>query len=1286
MKNFTSLFLFFFPLLLTAQVNLQNTLTWSVTPPIHTPEGTEQKVEIHHFEGAIYKGDTPSIPYVAERINVPPQVELQVRIVNVQYESFDKLAHKDDVAIEANLNFNTYATQERQKTYGWVEFIPIRKTSSGYERLIAYDLEVTWKTKPTVFSTKSGGGNTRNSVLESGTIYKIATNETGVHRLTYEFLKTDLGIDIDNVNPTDIQLYGNGGGMLPERNDAARIDDLVENAIQIVGGEDGSFDAEDYILFYAEGAEKWTFDASKRRFSQKENVFETQNFYFIKTDGANGKRITNQSSLASTAYTSTSFDDFAHFEEDLVNLLDPANGTQGTGKTWFGDLFKGINEKNYEFNFPNLIPDEFVKVKSRIAGRSTSSTYFSIDAGGVPMVSSNLTRTYFDRPTENVYARLGTINDSLKVNSTSTVNLRLSYPTTNTGVLSNASAEGWLDYIEVQVRRNLQMAGSQMAFRDVKTLDYSNATFQLNGNGVTIWDISDPLEVKNQEFSTSGSQITFGADTEELKQFIAFDGNQFLSAEAIGNIVNQNLHGIDNTEFVIVYHSDFMEQANRLAEHRRTHSNMTVETVEVSMVYNEFSSGKQDPTAIRDFAKMLVDRSDSFKYLLLFGDGSFDYRDIKDGTNSNFVPVYETNESLSPIRGYPSDDYYGLLSDNEGTPVLTGALDIGVGRLPVKTVSEANAVVDKIINYDTNPEAMGDWRTRMVFVADDEDSNTHLNDTDEIAALSEELYPNFNQDKIYLDAFPQVSTAGGEGYPTVTEALNNNMFKGMLAINYLGHGGSGGWTQERVLDRDRGDINKWSNFNQLPLFITATCSFSGYDDRNQVTAGEQVLLNPRGGGIGLLTTVRAVYANSNATLVRSVFNTLFKKIDGRIPTLGDVVRDSKNNTSVGENNRKFTLLGDPSMQLALPQHQVVTQSIDATQLDTTSVDTLQALQKVTIAGIIADESGQILEDFNGELFPTLYDKATTYSTLGQDSGSPVKEFELQKNIIFKGRASIKQGRWEFTFVVPKDINYKYGFGKISYYATNGKDEDAAGSYERIIVGGTNAAALADDKGPEVEIYMNTEEFIFGGVTDANPTLLVKLADDNGINVAGNSIGHDLEGVLDNNTQNTYLLNDFYEAALDDYTKGEVRYPLADLEEGLHTVSVRAWDIANNPAEGYTEFLVSSSAEVALKNVLNYPNPFINNTCFQFDHNLRGQEMDVLVHIYTVSGRLVKTLAATVLNEGGLRQDDCIPWDGLDDYGDILGRGVYVYKVKVRATNPDVELKGESEFEKLVILK
>lgn len=1291
MKNFLAtpllLLTFLSPIFANSSITLNFSFDWDPAPiTFYSANGV---TELWSFGGAVTSDIHPSLPYTIKEFPLSSYAKLNVEIIQVSFEKLDKKPSNDDEQLSSRLQFKTEVVKRRDGYFGKVTFVPIVKRGSQYEKVI--ELTIVVNETPTTEITFRSPENTENSILEDGDIYKIAIAEDGVYQLTYDFLKDQLAIDIDNINPKNIQLLGNGGGMLPTFIGAERPDDLLENRIIIVGEADNSFDPQDYILFYGKGPDTWSLDAVSGNFNMTRNIYDNNAYYFIKIGQENGKRIITQNSLPSTTNTTNAFDDYSRFEEDQSNLLHDWEKAQGSGQRWFGDHFEVLRSYEYNnlFSLPNLITEEPVNIQSQMALRALVASSFSLNINGQVLNSSVATDIdVLSGARDNIinYAALATIDEDITLIN-GDLSFLVSYPHPNG---SGDGSEGWLDYIQVNARRSLSMTGSQLQFRDVNTMAFPSTTFRLSNisSDLQIWDITNHTSPRLQLTNPSGNSIEFGVNTNnQLKEFIAFKSSgSFKQAQAIGKIEHQNLHGIDNIDMVIVYESTFEAQAQELAQHRIDYSDLNVAIVRIDQLFNEFSSGALDPTAIRDFTKMLYTRNTRFKHLLLFGDGSFDPKDVYE-LGGNFIPVYE-NEDFNPISTFPADDYFAILNGTDANDPLVGDLDITVGRLTVNSVEQAQAVVNKIINYDLNPSTRGDWRNRLLFVGDDEDTNTHTDDADIIAEVITELYPDFNLEKIYLDAFPQISTPGGQRFPAATEAINQSIFKGTLAVTYLGHGGSKGWAQERVLNIS--DILNWENFEQLPLFITATCSFAGFDDAAFTTAGEEVLLNEKGGAFALLTTTRAVYANQNATLTQLTMERLFERPEGRVRTIGEAVQSAKNaitSENVRTNSRKFAIIGDPSQKLALPQYNVNTTTINGLSVSTGIPDTLSALEKVTIEGVVTSQTGAILEDFNGIIFPTIFDKKITASTLGQDPGSPVRSFTLQKNIIFKGRASVTNGRFEFTFVVPKDINYEYGAGKISYYATDNKVTDAAGSFEHIIIGGTFDGALADDQGPKVEVYMNTEEFVFGGITNNAPTLLVKLEDDNGINVVGNSIGHDLEGILDEDTQNSYLLNDFYESELDDHTKGAVRYPLSDLAEGRHGVRVKAWDVANNSSEGYTEFIVASSEEVALKNVLNYPNPFTESTCFQFDHNLANVALDIMVQVYTVSGKLVKTIQQSIISDGALRRDDCIEWNGKDDYGDALARGVYLYKVKVRSQNSsEINLSGESEFEKLVILK
>lgn len=1229
------------------------------------------------FEGASHALDAPEVPLFVHQWTLDAYATLSPRILEVEYAPLTATATLREAAFAERLSIQTETQMARRVPLAKVTFVPIVKTGAGYQRVtrIKLAIDALPATPPRSKTRRTGF----NSVLADGLIHKIAVAETGIYRLSYDYLKNTLGLDIDNIDPRTIKLYGNGGGALPELNSAPRVDDLAENAIQVVGESDGSFDAGDYILFYAEGPDKWRYTPSDGRYRLAKHPYDTRNHYFLKVSPGTGKRITSSNRTGTPSYTTTTGDGRWHYEQDLVNLLDQFIYASASGREWFGEAFKFSPERTFSFALPRLVTSEPITATVRVAGRSVNvNNNFEVFANGqriadiiIGGVNGN-TESYFARDA----TRTATFN-SLSAN----VDLRIVFNRTT------SNAEGWLDFITLQARQSLDFTGGQMGFRDRNSIGQPLTAFEMGSTtaAVQVWDVTTPMDAQVMSLTPlQGNQYRFLAVTDTLREFWAFDESQWLEPAYVGAVPNQNLHGGSGNApaLVIIYHPDFEQDALRLAAHRASHSGIGVETVTIQEVYNEFSSGNADVTAIRDYARYLYDEHPStFRYLLLFGDGSFDYRNIKNSpVNQNFIPVYETQASTHPIIAYTSDDYYALLDPNEGN-IESGAMDIGVGRLPVRTAAEAAGVVDKIIRYDTDPAVLGDWKNRTTFVADDEDGNLHLDDADEIARATQAMYPVLNLDKIYLDAYPQVSTHGGPRIPLVTEALHSNMFKGNFVVNYMGHGGEDGWAQERVLQIPH--IQSWQNAHKLPLFVTATCSFAPYDDPSINSAGELVLLKPDGGAVALFTTVRAVYTTSNKRLTRAVFDNLFNQTNGQYWPVGEILRYAKNTSGAGvANSRKFTLLGDPSQTLAYPRYDVLTTHINGSPI--AGADTIRALERVTIEGYVAAADSSVLTGFNGIIYPTVYDKRQVFTTLGQDAGSYERNYTLQKSILFKGRASVVNGKFSFSFIVPRDINYTFGMGKISYYADDGSALDAAGEYEGIVIGGTNPNVIADDEGPKVEVFMNDASFVFGGMTDASPTLYVRLSDDNGINTTGTGIGHDITSVLDENTQQTYVMNDFYESAVDDFTAGEVRYPLADLEEGRHHIRVKAWDVANNSGEGETEFVVTTNAEIALKHVLNYPNPFTTRTEFQFEHNKPDQPLIVQVQIFSASGRLVKTIQREVQSEG--YRVTGITWDGLDDFGNNIGRGVYLYKVSVGMMGSDGQLTSESAFEKLVILK
>jgi len=1119
------------------------------------------------------------------------------------------------------------------------------------------------------------------SVLAKGTWYKISTTQAGIHKITFANLEA-WGIDPSSINPMNIRLFSNGPRMVPEANSASRYDDLYENAIYVEGAADGTFDTDDYILFYTEGVLYWTYKGGQS-FKHDYNLYSDKNYCFLTFDNGPGLRIADLNSVAAPATgTVDRFLDFSAYELNQYNLIK-------SGKNWLGDAFESTSlTRNYSFSMPGIITDSLATVIASLAGRSSTSNGFTLASGSASVYAAIAGTSGYT----NEYAKTATATLQF-MPSAVTIPVSLTYNQNG-----NVEAAGWLDYLEVFAWRNLSFSGNQMAFRNPLVADVSEI-MEYNvanaGTSLQIWDISNPLRPMWVKGTLTSGTYTFRIPNDTMKQFVAFNGIMYHSPAFVGMVDNQNLHNLSQYDYLIVSHPAFVNQAGAIGQLHADLEGYSYVVVTPEPIYNEFSGGKQDPAAIRDFVKMFYDRAsgvaDMPKFLLLMGDASYDYKN-RITNNNNLVPTFESLSSLAPTTSYASDDFYGLLDDSEGADCV-GSLDIAIGRLPINSAEEGDAMVHKLRKYTSQSKIessdnncsegacvisnMADWRNQICFVADDEDNNTHFYQADAMAERLDTVVDFLNVDKIYVDAYPQISSTGGERSPEVNTAIQQRVEKGALIVNYTGHGGEVGWALERILDVPT--IQGWTNACNLPVFVTATCEFSRFDDPGRTSAGEYVFLNENGGGIALLTTTRLAFSYDNNNLNNSFYDAAFDKSSGRYKTLGELIAYSKTDNGSGLNLRNFILLGDPALTMCIPQNQVLTTEINGIPVASFD-DTISALSFVTIKGFVADPSGVKMSDFNGTLYPTVYDKAVELKTLASNpSLNSVAPFMLQKNIIYKGKASVVNGDFSFSFIVPKDIQYTFGNGRISYYAENAS-ADATGWFEDFIIGGSSDTTLNDNTGPQISLYMNSDLFVSGGTTNENPVILAKLSDESGINTVGSGIGHDLTATLDGQTSESVVLNDYYEAMKDSYTEGTVRYPYKSLSEGPHTLTLKAWDILNNSSETSIEFIVASSLGLSVSHVLNYPNPFSTRTEFWFEHNQPCCGLDVQIQIFTITGKLVKTITTNV-NTNGYRADP-IEWDGNDDYGSPLARGVYIYRLRVKNTDGQYAEKSE----KLVILK
>lgn len=1115
----------------------------------------------------------------------------------------------------------------------------------------------------------------KNSALATGTWYKFAIDTTGIFKIDKGFLEK-LGVNTNNLNPDNVKILGNGGALLPTLNSDFRYDGLQENALYIKGGDDGVFNDSDYILFYGKGPESWdTNTVEPINTKHVNNIYADRAHYFLSVDSGKGKRIENAVEIVGNpAETINTFDDYQVFEEDLQNLF--ANGQQ-----WFGKELSFNNTASINFNFDRINPNApfFVRVRGAVISSTASEMVVAVNGQELhrinfPPLSPNLNNL-----------TLAIAREAVKSTQLNTSSVVVTVTFENNG---NPSAKAYLDYVEIIGSRILTADAKSFSFRSFKAANYTPADVLryaiTNGNTLEmVWDVTDHLNPKTISNQAGGNTFGFNVTGGE-KEFIAIADNSYLQPELLDNslVPNQNLHSLQNIDYLVVTRDYLMPQAERLAEYHRQNSGLVCKVVGLEEIYNEFASGSPDLTAIRDFVRHLYtnasDPDRRIKYLCLFGDASFDFKDrIND--NNNIVPAVQSFESFDLARSYVTDDYYGMMDDTDGDLNVEDTQEVATGRFPVTTVQQAKEMVDKTLSYH-NEDAYGAWRNRITFVADDPDAASEFVLQQTVEELADSLTakkPVFNLTKIYADAYKQEISAGGERYPKVNEAIDNAFETGSLVVNYFGHGGEAGWALERILEVQQ--IKNWYHPNTLPLLITITCEFSKFDNPLRVTAGEDTFLNPNGGAVSMITTTREVFISVGQQYNKILFEKLFG-YNGEDYTIAEALMQMKNDDRIPNSNQRFFVyyLGDPAMKLALPQPNIQLIKINDKNIGQ-QTDTLKALSKITLTGQVTDTNNNLLNDYNGTLETVIYDKPIVRTTLDNNNFGKKMAFDAIESKIFSGKATVQNGEFSFDFIVPKDIRVAYGKAKISLYATD-KNSDKAGYDNTVTIGGINNNAPEDNIGPTIRLYMDDESFADGGNTSESPTLLAILEDQSGINTSITAVDHDIVAILDGDQANPVILNDFYETELDDFTKGKVTYPFRNLEPGLHTLTFKCWDTYNNSSEATLNFVVVDNSDLVLSNVLNYPNPFINYTEFWFNHNKPNEPLSVQIQIFTVSGKLVKTIHKTVQSANLSRS---ITWNGLDDFGNKIGKGVYIYKLKVRST---LSNSKNEKFEKLVILQ
>ena len=1133
------------------------------------------------------------------------------------------------------------------------------------EILINYNVAKYWNKND---SSKLKKVAVTNSVLASGKWVRFEASEEGMYKIS----KSDLsyyGIDASTVDPRTIKIYNNGGKVLPESILSERPSDLVENAILVVGEEDGKFDDSDYIIFYGRGNSFWDYDTDGVAIKRFFHPYSNQNYYWITSGGGGGKRMSEKSgSNTSADHTQSTTDAFVSFEEDKINIGN-------TGRLFLGDAFsQSVTSKSYVNSLDGRVSTGPIKYKFSFVVASDDGLTLNISENGTQVFSKYLygiSSTQYPKYTTGVYfSNSFSFNSELSENR-SVLNFKIAQ--------YSASSFGYLDYFTIQYKKFLTAYNDAVVFFS-DTVDGINE-YTLDGfssSNIRIYDITnyDDVNVITNYSMLSGGNCNFQIDenTTLRSKYLAIGSDVFKSPTNPVEVENSDLHAEQTgAKFLIITHKNFKDAANSLKSYKENEAPVTISTyvAYIDEIYNEFSCGVVDPTALRDYIKYAYDNWQiQPEYVLLFGKGTYDYKNTE-GYGDNFVPTWQTEESLklayySTIT-YTTDDFFVKVSGPDAM------VDLGLGRITCRTLQEANEMVNKIKYYELNQDK-GSWRNLITLVADDgltSDTYEGADHTYPSELLANSYFPNsFDINKIYSAAYSDVLTGQGRRKPEVNQAIINAINDGTLFVNYIGHGSPELWAHEVIFEKS---VTLPQLKNDKYFFLcAATCDFGYFDIPNYQSAAEALILSPSTGAIASFTSDRVALSGYNHSLNYALVSALFRSQKDTLNLSIPIGKASFNikQTYRSVNDQKYNILGDPTLRLLVPQYSASIDSINGQSL--ISNVQIKALSTVKLEGQILKPDNSVWTDFNGEGTLEIFDsKRTVYlDAISYNVSMP-------GGVIFNGRVSINNGKFSTEFVVPKDISYENKSGKVVFYFQN-NSVDGIGYTGNIIVGGTDSSVVNDGEGPSIEIYFDDVSYNNSYLVNANPNLLVKLYDETGLNTTGTGIGHTLEGILNQQITDPIDFTNNFQGDLDAGGKsGVIDYKFSNLESGDYELLVKAWDVFNNYSEETTYFSVVDD-DIAIRDVYNYPNPFSDNTQFTFQHNLT-KPIDVKIKVYTIAGRMIKEIDKFTLNEKFV----VIDWDGRDNDGDKLANGAYLYKLIVKTSDGEFQ---KSVLGKLAVIK
>ena len=1081
----------------------------------------------------------------------------------------------------------------------------------------------------------------QDGLLSEGEWYKIAVPKSGVFVIDNQFLSAN-GINVQGKDPRNFRIFGYPGGTLPQANNANWPTYLNELAISIDGENDGSFGANDKLYFFAESSHSLTFNSAENRFQYEHNPYTDEMYYLLNMGSTRGKRIESQQANPTGNEINS--------VRDAVVYTNPTNNILFSGRNWYSERFDVNPNRNFDLNLKGIAPNSNLKLSVALMTQSFGASSMVVNAAGQNLGEMNLPAI----PTGTYSLKGIEVLQSFDFSSSALQNL-------NTAVRSNlqfrrftgGGSNAFLNYLILEGNRELKPYDEALTFglqnQQSITLNIKEANAETQ-----LWDVSNSFNVKQLAGTLASGNLKIGIQNHAGGRWTLFSKSQLPKPIAAIKISNQHLKDGSAPDMVIITSATFKPEAERLASHRQSFNGFDVKVVTVDEIYNEFSAGRQDVSAIRNYLKYAYDQG-NLKYALMFGRASYDYKSRIE-ENSNIVPNYQSRNSLHPILTYASDDYFGFLTNNKGNWAEdengNHDLDIAVGRIPIKSLAEARAAVSKIIDYETNPSGLGDWRTRIVFAADDGDANIHQRDANRLAQLVDTTQRSIQTQKIFLDDYAIIDGEGSSKIsPDAAQALLEQFEKGAFIVNYTGHGSERQLAAERMLDEDK--IRTLRNRNKYPIFVTATCEFGRNDDPTLISAAEQMVLNPNAGAIAMVTTSRPVFSSTNYQLNLAFYNHLFTKENGQYLSLGEIFKRTKNSSQNGVLNRNFILLGDPALTPAFPKQSIAITHINESAIDTDNQE-IKALSNVKLQGEIRNNSNSLIADFDGVVEVNVMNEEDSYQTLGQSAGP--FSYKARRNSIFKGKATVSNGKFEVEFIGPKGIPEAIKKGAIFMYANSSSGMiDASGVNLDVKIGGRENVSL-DNNGPVISLFMNDSTFKDGGLTNQNPTLKAYFQDEQGINISRFNPDSEMIVILDGDKE--FSVANFFTATTDDFRSGSLSFPLFALEVGKHRLELFAADNHENISSAIINFEVGENTKLQLNNVINYPNPMKLDTRFSFEHNKSGEPLEIFITIYSVQGQPIRTLNFS--ESISPTRVDGLEWDGNNKFGAKLSPGVYIY--------------------------